>query len=87
MTAIPFAGQLGLPGWVVLSAALLVWVALLWIVTRLVLRGHERVCCPLSGQIARVTFVRGPDGSREDVVRCSLQPGGITCARICRAAV
>jgi hypothetical protein len=86
MTAIPFMGQMGLPSWIALAAALVIWVVVLRIVTGLLFRGHERVCCPLSGQIARVTFVRGPDGSREEVVRCSLQSGAITCARACRAA-
>ena len=73
-----------LPPWMVLPAGLLAWVALLWIVTRLVYRGHERIRCPLTGQIAYVTFVRGPDGSREEVVRCSLRRP-LTCGRPCRS--
>jgi hypothetical protein len=84
MSAIPIVGQ-GLPSWMVLAAGLLVWVALLWILARLAYRGHERVRCPLTGRMARVTFVRGPDGAREDIVRCSLQPGTIACDRSCRA--
>jgi hypothetical protein len=73
-----------LPDAVFLFVAFAVWVGILWMVVRLMLRDRERVRCPVHGRMARVTFVRAPDGSREDVIDCSLAPGGTRdCGKRC----
>ena len=74
MTTIPLV--LGVPDWLVLPGAVLGWIALLWIGSRLLLRGHDRLHCPRSGRMARVQFVRAPDGARAEIVRCSLWRAG-----------
>jgi hypothetical protein len=73
MTGVTFFG-VALPGWVLNAAALIVWVALVGIVFRLLLRTHDRVRCPATGRMGFVTLLRGPDGGIEDVLRCSLVP-------------
>lgn len=46
-----------------------------------------RVRCPLGGRMARVLFHLGPNGARNDVLRCSLRPGeaSIGCGKACLA--
>jgi hypothetical protein len=67
--------------WIIGATAL--YMAFLWMVTRLLLRTRESVWCPIEGRTASVTFLRGPDGFTTDVVRCSLLPPGTTCAKQC----
>jgi hypothetical protein len=76
---------LGLPPWLLLIVALALYFGFLWAVTRLVMRTRERVRCPVRGKAASVVFLRGPDGAREDVIRCSLletEPG-LACDKDC----
>ena len=75
----------GVPAWLMMVAALAVWVVLLRGVTRLLLRSRGRIECPLSGREASVVIVRGPDGSIEDVERCSLLEAGapVKCEKEC----
>ena len=77
--------DVGWPAWSVLAAALALWVAFLAFAVRLLFRNRERVRCPIQHRTAVVTFVRGPDGWREDVVRCSLldSQNVVTCAKQC----
>ena len=77
MTAIPNAFGL----WMV--AALAVWVGVLWLLTRPLVRTRERLRCPVTRRMARVVFVRSPEGSRDDVARCSLLVGGAVCHKQC----
>ncbi|HJQ84163.1 MAG TPA: hypothetical protein VKA21_08810 [Candidatus Binatia bacterium] len=81
MTTIPLLEG----GWLVV--ALVAWVGVLWLVSRLLFRSHARVRCPLGRRMARVVFVRGPDGAREDVERCTLlESGKVThCEKQCLA--
>jgi hypothetical protein len=73
-------------GMLLVTAALVLYFAFLWAITRLVLRTREQLRCPVDGRRASVTFLRGPDGFKTDVVRCSLlRPGG-TCAKHCLRA-
>ncbi len=73
-----------LPDAVFLVVGFVVWVALLWVAARFMLRAHERVRCPVRGRMGQVTFVRAPDGAREDVVRCSLLAGReLDCGKRC----
>lgn len=75
-------------GWlavILLAVALALWVAFLFVATRLVFRSRQRVICPVHHRAAKVTLVRAPDGSTDDVVRCSLleEPTVITCSKEC----
>jgi len=76
----------GWPAWMALLVALAFWVGFLWLMTRL-FRTRERVICPVEHRAARVTFVRGPDGAKDDVVRCTLlaNPRVVTCSKACLA--
>jgi hypothetical protein len=86
MAAIPnFFYEGGLPSWLMMTAALAAWVVVLWVITRLFLRTRERRECPVKGREATVVFVRAPDGSKDDVVSCSLleESGSATCEKEC----
>lgn len=96
MNAIPFTTPIDGPGMVpdgsqaqLIGLALLVllfigFAVMLW------MAGHAdqkraRLHCPVHLQQARVTFRVAPDGTRTDVVRCSLFRGrpAITCGKPC----
>ena len=86
MAAIPsFFYEGDLPTWLMMAAALAAWVVILWVITRLFLRTSERLQCPVKGREATVVFVRAPDGSKDDVVSCSLleESGSATCEKEC----
>jgi len=75
----------GWPAWIMLAGALALWVVFLRLVTRLLFRSRERVICPLEHRPAKVTFVRAPDGAKEDVISCSIleDPTDVTCSKRC----
>jgi hypothetical protein len=85
MATIPSIYEVGLPVWFVIAAALAVWVAFLWAVTRTFLRARERIRCPVTGTPASVVFVRAPDGAKEDIIHCSLRETEfpVTCEKEC----
>jgi hypothetical protein len=75
-----------LPEWLITAVALVVWIGLIGVVFRMVLlRAHERLRCPVRHRMAYLTLLRGPDGTLEDVVRCSLIGRGepFTCGKRC----
>ena len=51
-------------------------------------RERMRLHCPARLRTARVVFALDPDGSRTDVVRCSIFRGRpvITCGKVCLGA-
>jgi len=68
-------------------ASVLVAYAILFSSTRSVRRRRERLFCPVRLRMARVLFRLAPDGSRADVIRCSVfgrRP--ITCGKSCMNA-
>jgi hypothetical protein len=73
------------PNWLVLAMALVAWVVFLRAATRRLMRSQERVQCPVERRSARIVYVRAPDGSRDEVVSCSLLGEGtpITCDQDC----
>ena len=75
----------GLPTWLMMAAALVAWVVILRVITRLFMRTRERVYCPVKGREASVVFVRAPDGSKDDVASCSLldEERSLTCEKAC----
>jgi hypothetical protein len=85
-TILDLLGQPEMPRVALVTGALALYMAFLWAVTRLVLYTHEDLQCPRGGRRASVTFLRGPDGFSTDVVRCSLLPHGVTCAKRCLRA-
>jgi hypothetical protein len=84
----PTIYDVGWPAWIVVAIALALWVGLLGLAIRLFLRGRETVICPIDHRVAKIVVVRGPDGARADVVRCSLleRPTLVTCAKGCLEA-
>jgi hypothetical protein len=88
MENIPAAlgAMLEVHGILLVIAALALYFAFLWGITRLMLHTREQLRCPVDGRRASVTFLRGPDGFKTDFVRCSLLPSGKTCARECLRA-
>ena len=87
MPGVTFFG-VAIPGWALEAAALIVWVGVIAIVFRVLLRAHDRLRCPATGRTAYVTLLRGPDGGLEDVLHCSLVPKGapFSCAKRCLRA-
>jgi hypothetical protein len=81
----PTIYDVGWPAWIVLAAALVLWAGFFAFATSLLLRSRKRVICPIDHRTAVVTFVRGPDGRIDDVVRCSLldTPRLISCSKQC----
>jgi hypothetical protein len=67
-----------------IAALLVVFGALLWRALRSVARERARVICPVRLRPAKVGFALAPDGTRADVLRCSVfgrRP--ITCGKAC----
>ena len=86
MATIPsfFSGG-GWPNWLTLAVALVAWVVFLRAVTRRLMRSEERVQCPVKRLSARIVYVRAADGSRDEVVRCSLlgEDAPVSCEQDC----
>jgi hypothetical protein len=79
-----YAGEVR--GTLLVIGCLALYFAFLWAVTRLMLRSNEQLQCPVDGRLGSVAFLRGPDGFKSDVVRCSLQGHEVTCAKQCLRA-
>jgi hypothetical protein len=69
---------------VVMASVAVMLVAMLW-AARTAYRARARVWCPERGRRARVLFRLAPDGSRADVLRCSVfrRRGAVTCRKAC----
>ena len=70
-------------GALLVIGAVVLYMAFLWVATRLLLHTRESVWCPIQGRSASVTFLRGPDGFKTHVVRCSILRPGATCTKQC----
>ena len=80
-------GHLRLLMLLTIVAVLALSAVFLWAMRR-TMRARERLRCPARLSMARVVFSLAPDGSRMDVLKCSLLRGRpvITCGKACLGA-